>query len=153
MRETMTKTIYVLLFLSFFTSACHQQNQKNISSDIKPFLQKYFNSWSKNDMKSYRSCFHKDAVIVYIKNGTVANKQNLRSFIKGQSSYLATAAGKVRESMTSFSATEDDKSAAVIVKWLFEEKGKPSGTGIDHFLLIRDKDKKWKIVSLVWYKD
>ena len=55
--------------------------------------------------------------------------------------------------MTSFTAREDDKSAAIVAKWVFEEKGKVSGTGIDHFLLIRDKKKQWKIVSLVWYKN
>ncbi|BBM85668.1 nuclear transport factor 2 family protein [Candidatus Uabimicrobium amorphum] len=145
------RKIFTVLLFAIFICSCNTQSTK-ISSDIEPFLNKYFTSWSNNNIKDYRSCFHKDAIIIYIKNGTVQNKQDLQTFIKGQSAYLAKTKN-VRESMTSFTAKEDSKSAAIVAKWAFEEQGKISGTGVDHFLLIRDKKKQWKIVSLVWYKD
>lgn len=147
------RKIFGILLLLFAISICSCETKPSkISSDIEPFLKKYFTSWSNNNIKDYRSCFHKDAVIIYVKNGTIQNKQDLKTFIKNQSAYLAKTKD-VREFMTSFTATEDSKSAAIVAKWAFEEKGKISGTGIDHFLLIRDKKNQWKIASLVWYKD
>ncbi|WP_372366563.1 nuclear transport factor 2 family protein [Candidatus Uabimicrobium sp. HlEnr_7] len=146
------KKAHYILVMCLLLCACSVKKE-NVSHDIEPFLNKYFTSWSNNNMQVYSSLFHEKAVIIYIKNGTINKKQNLNTFVKGQSTYLAKEVGNVRETMTSFTAKEDKKSASVVVKWLFEEKGHPPETGIDHFLLIRNKEKQWKIASLVWYKD
>lgn len=135
----------------FVCCSTANKNTNSLSSDFVPFLKKYFSTWSNNNMKEYRSCFHKDATITYLKHGDVVWHLSVDPFMKKQSNYLSRS-GEVSEKMVSFVADEDKQAATATIQWVFKKQGK-THTGVDRFSLMRDKTNKWKIIALVWYQN
>jgi len=124
--------------------------ERRISSDLRPFLESYFATWSSGDMKGYKSHFDDWATVTFIDKGKVVLAMPRDMFVDLQAQ-LKTTGTKV-ERMTSFTADEDDAAATVTAKWLLEN-GREKVTGVDRFTLIRSSDGSWKIISLLFYND
>jgi len=127
-------------------------HEQSVSTDLEPFLNAYFSSWSDNDMQGYRNCFHTSATVVHVARGQVNTTVGLDAFITQQANHIASLDHPVSERMVSFTANEDIQGSTVMTRWVYEGKNE-TYTGVDHFTLIRDAVGAWKIVSLVWYRD
>ncbi len=122
------------------------------SADLEPFLRSYFASWSAGDMAAYGSHFDERARIALLRDGRLVYAMERDRFVAGQAVLQSKAATRAVERMTSFTADEDGKAAAVTARWTLE-RGAETKTGVDRFTLVRDERGKWKIVSLVFYAD
>jgi ketosteroid isomerase-like protein len=117
--------------------------------EIKEFVNRYFRTWSEQDMKGYDGCFLPDAVIQYVdKMGGVSTTPR-KEFVVGQADYHKNSPVKTTEVPETMEIHLEAKLARVIVYWKLTA-GARVDRGYDHFTLIKH-DGNWRIVNLVFY--
>jgi hypothetical protein len=158
-RSICSRFLVILLTLSliactadevFQEDSSRANKQKPISSDLKPFLESYFATWSSGDMKGYKSHFHEFAIVTLVERGKVIVSVSRDKFVDLQKEIISKTTVRHVERMTSFTADEDAVAASVTAEWLLEAE-REKFTGVDRFTLIRAPDGTWKIISLVFY--
>lgn len=118
--------------------------------EIRTFLEAYFSSWSQGDMDTYEGMFFPRAQIMYLGDSKIQWSMALGPFIESQRRVHKQAKVQPIEKMTSFTAELDDKSASVTAKWALTT-GRGTKVGVDRFILAKDFNGDWRIVSLVFY--
>lgn len=119
-------------------------------AEVKEMVERYFRTWSNQDMKGYEDCFLPDAIVQFIdERGRVSNSGRAE-FVAGQRDYHRTAPEKTTEVPERIEITfEGTKLARAVVYWKLTTSTRKE-FGYDHFTLIK-QDGKWRIVNLVFY--
>jgi pyroglutamyl-peptidase len=118
--------------------------------DIKEFINRYFSTWSKQDMKGYDACFLPDAVIQHIDaKGRITTTPRVQ-FIASQRNYHRNSPVRTIEVPESIDVRFEKTLARVVVFWRLTAGSKRVETGYDHFTLMRHEGQ-WRIVNLVFY--
>ncbi|MEM7145673.1 MAG: nuclear transport factor 2 family protein [Verrucomicrobiota bacterium] len=118
---------------------------------VLDFVDRYFRTWSEQDMAGYEACFHPQATIYYVSGEGEASGMTLEPFIKSQVMAHENAAERMREYPLESVVDIDGNVARVLTRWNLV-KGASEETGTDYFTLLRGKDG-WLIVNLVFKKD
>ncbi len=144
--------MYFVILVSSFIASCGPTNTPagGDDADIREFLTRYFTTWSAQDMDSYGACFHEQARISFVHQGT-PRTQGLTDFLHGQKLGHATSPVPMTEVPTGMQILRDDRTAQASVRWKLT-KGSEVTTGTDCFTLIKTP-AGWKIMSLVFYND
>lgn len=141
-----------LILVSSFIACCSPANTQasGDDADVRTFLTRYFSTWSAKDMDGYGSCFHDQARISFVHQGT-PHTQGLTDFLHSQKLSHATASVPMTEVPTDMKILRDERTAQASVRWKLT-KGAETTTGTDCFTLIKTPGG-WKIMSLVFYND
>ncbi len=118
---------------------------------VRAFLERYFSTWSAQDMAGYEGCFTPEARITYVAPDGKLSGQGLTDFIHSQRMAHAQSAAKMVEVPLEMQISGDALVAQAGVKWQLT-KGASIETGLDYFTLRKAADG-WRIVSLVFYQD
>jgi pyrrolidone-carboxylate peptidase len=118
-------------------------------AEVKEMVERYFKTWSNQDMKGYDECFLPDAVIQFIDDRGRVMNSGRAEFVAGQRDYHRTSPDKSVEVPERIDITFEGKLARAVVYWKLTA-GKRIEYGYDHFTLIK-QDGKWRIVNLVFY--
>lgn len=118
---------------------------------IRAFLERYFSTWSTQDMQGYGACFHPQARVYQLgEEGQVLN-QGVTDFLHGQRMAHETSPSPMTEHAESMQILGDAKGAQAYVRWVLVKGGKEE-RGADLFTLQKDASG-WKIISLAFYGD
>jgi hypothetical protein len=120
-------------------------------ADIRQFLESYFSTWSAGDMAGYKSHFDPDAQIAMVHEGEVVYVASLEPFVAEQAKAIRESPERMVERMTTFTADADAAAAQATAGWELK-KGSRTVTGVDRFTLIRNPQREWKILFLVFYE-
>lgn len=145
----MTRAFFMLL-LCLGLTACGQAAHPDQSA-IESFLQRYFSTWSAQDMTGYGACFHPTARITFVGIGDQSDSQGLTDFLHGQSLGHQRSPVPMTEVPTDMKIHGDARVAQAEVRWKLT-KGSTVVTGTDYFTLMKTS-AGWKIASLVFYND
>jgi hypothetical protein len=119
---------------------------------VRAFLERYFSTWSAQDMDGYAACFHESARVTYVADRSGNQRtETLSDFLHGQRMGHKTATEPMTEIADSMDIQTDDRAALARVHWTLL-KGAQKSTGIDHFSLIKTTSG-WKIMHLLFYAD
>ncbi|MBE2282932.1 MAG: nuclear transport factor 2 family protein [Prosthecobacter sp.] len=151
MRRFLIHLSFVILHSSFLASCSPSVGTTSgDDADVRAFLTRYFSTWSAKDMEGYGSCFHEQARVSFVQQGT-PHTQGLTDFLHGQKLGHATASAPMTEVPTDMKILRDERTAQASVRWKLT-KGAEITTGTDCFTLIKTP-QGWKIMSLVFYND
>jgi hypothetical protein len=140
------------IFILLVGSSCSKGSGSNPEEkSIKPFLEKYFSTWSAKDFEGYGGCFHPSARVTFVDRSGESVSQSLTDFLHSQRISHAQANHPMSESPTSMAISGDARVAQASVRWRLI-KGAESVTGTDFFTLIKTPDG-WRIIALVFYND
>lgn len=142
------KLLILSLFVFNFHTLYSQDNSEKKS--IEDAIDRYFQTWSNEDMEGYESCFHPDAIIHYERNGEI-NESKLKRFIEGQKNAHLNSSEKMKEIPLSKKIQIDKTIAQVTVRWKLTADNREQ-YGFDYFTLVKYK-KKWKIIYLIFNSD
>ncbi len=117
---------------------------------VRSFLERYFSTWSAQDMVGYGECFSNEARVFYAEKSGALTSQGKIDFLHGQEMAHTKSTEKMTEVPNVMAISGDSRIAQAGVKWTLT-KGSTSETGLDYFTL-RKGDDGWKIVSLVFYQ-
>lgn len=148
LRRFLTHSTFIILHLSLMVSCSPAQPADD--GDVRTFLTRYFSTWSAKDMDGYGACFHEQARVSFVHQGT-PHTQGLTDFLHSQKLSHATASVPMTEVPTDMKILLDDRTAQASVRWKLT-KGPETTTGTDCFTLIKTPTG-WKIMSLVFYND
>lgn len=139
---------FILLFL--FNSLFLYSDEILDKRNIEEAVDKYFSSWSNEDMENYEASFHPDAIIHFERNGDI-HESKLKPFIEGQRNAHQSSSEKMKEVPISKKIQIDKNIAQVTVRWKLTTNNREQ-YGYDYFTLIKYK-KKWKIIYLIFNND
>lgn len=118
---------------------------------LKSYLERYFTTWSAQDMEGYGACFHAQARISYVDRNGECRSQGLTDFLHSQKIGHETSASPMTEVPTDIKLSGDARVAQAAVRWRLV-KGAEITTGTDYFTLVKTA-RGWKIITLVFYND
>lgn len=118
------------------------------TAEVKAFVERYFSTWSRNEMDDYADCFLNEAVIQFIDARGQLQSQGKRTFIAEQRQVQSKNPGL--EVPEEIDIRFEPNLARAVVYWKLT-MNKRVEYGYDHFTLAK-QDGKWKIVNLVFYK-
>jgi len=141
----------ICLFAPVWLSSCQPSGSSHAEEPaVRAFLDRYFSTWSAQDMDGYASCFHESARITYVADRRGSQRtETLSDFLHGQRMGHKTAAEPMNEVADSMIIQTDDRAALARVHWTLL-RGAEKSTGIDHFSLIKT-EAGWKIIHLLFY--
>lgn len=152
----MKRTLFLLLLCTLTAaglSSCDKSGASHPEEpEVRAFLERYFSTWSAQDMDGYAACFHDAARVTYVADRSGSQRtETLSDFLHGQRMGHKTAAEPMTEIADSMDIQMDDRAALARVRWTLL-KGADRSTGIDHFSLIKTT-AGWKIIHLLFYAD
>jgi hypothetical protein len=141
------------LFLALLLSQCGPSQPAAHPDEpaVSEFLNRYFSTWSAQDMEGYGASFGEQARISYVEKGGSVRSQGLTDFLHGQKLGHAQSPVKMIEVPLNMKITGDTRVAQAAVKWQLT-KGAEIVTGMDYFTLVKTP-QGWKIVALVFFND
>jgi hypothetical protein len=119
-------------------------------AEISVFLDRYFATWSANDLAAYGRCFDANAKIQFLTQGGRLKVYGLRDFLASQRRAQAANPGS-REAATSMRIDRHGDVATAFVRWRLE-LGRRVVTGTDCFLLAR-RNGEWLVTALLVKND
>ncbi len=140
-----------LAFIALALSCCYSQPTAE-EAVVKTFLERYFSTWSAQDMEGYAGCFHEQARITFVTKQGQVESNGLTDFIHGQKMAHQTAANPMKEVPLSIKIELHPPVAQAAVTWRLSKPGAADETGMDFFTLAKTSDG-WRIMSLVFYND
>ena len=150
--QLFTLPIRFVFLLGLFLLSCNATSAED-QKLIQSFLERYFSTWSAQDMAAYADCFDPGASIHMIDPRESLIVQGVPEFIRGQKEGHLRSPVKMTEVPTAFHITlsKDERLAKAEVNWKLT-RGTEIETGVDHFTLKR-QGTGWKIVDLTFYED
>lgn len=131
-------------------TACGPGNSTTEEGAVRAHLERYFATWSAQDMDGYGACFHPQARVSFVQ-GQNTSVQGLTDFLHGQRLTHQTAATPMKEVPLDMVIQMGKGIATAAVRWeLRKEDG--NKTGMDFFTLVRTPEG-WRIIALVWEQD
>ena len=119
-------------------------------STVRAFLNRYFDTWSRQDMTGYEACFDSQARVYLLDpSNRVVMTQGLTDFLHGQRMAHQQTTVPMTESPLEMRIQMDRRAAQAQVTWVLK-KGQNEERGTDMFTLRREGND-WKIVSLMFY--
>lgn len=147
--------VIVLLVLgvtAYRTTAAGQGSQaadKAQQQEIEAFINRYFTTWSNQDIKGYGSCFLSNSCVQFITAGGQVSLYGLQAFLASQDDVFRRG-GREIETPESIDITMEANMARVVVYWKLLVEGRQV-YGYDHFTLMKSRGK-WGIVNLISYE-
>jgi hypothetical protein len=117
--------------------------------DVKQLVEKYFRSWSNQEMDAYGECFLPGASIQFISPSGDLDTQGVREFLTNQRRYQMARPAK--ETPQSIDIHFEKRLARAVVYWKLDDGSGTPKFGYDHFTLV-ERDGKWRIVNLAFYE-
>jgi pyroglutamyl-peptidase len=118
-------------------------------ADVRAFVERYFRSWSDQDMDAYDSCFLPEAFVQFIDDRGAVSTSGKRQFVAQQREVHRRSTDRNVEVPESVDVRMEGKLAHAVVFWKLTS-GARIQKGYDHFTLVK-RDGKWRIVNLVFY--
>lgn len=151
MNQRIVKLIFKLLVIIFISISLEiSADDTTEKKSIQDLIDRYFATWSNQDMEGYKSCFHPSAMIHFEINGEV-KEENLSPFIESQRKAHALSLEKMKEIPVSKKIQFEQNTAHVIVRWKLTSTSREQ-YGFDYFTLIKYKNK-WRIIYLIFHND
>lgn len=140
---------FLLGFCALLTACGRAPHPQQV--EIETFLQRYFSTWSAQDMEGYGACFDPAARIIFVEKNGRASSQGLTDFLHGQKLGHQRSPVPMTEVPTAMRISGDTRVAFAEVPWRLT-KGRDVVTGVDYFTLARD-GSGWRILALAFYND
>jgi hypothetical protein len=118
---------------------------------ILAFVERYFATWSAQDMEGYGALFDDKARVYFLEKNGSLSAEGKTDFLHSQKMAHAESKIPMTEVPIESKIMGDMRACQVEVKWKLTQ-GERVVTGLDYFTLKRDADG-WKIVSLLFYQD
>jgi hypothetical protein len=122
-----------------------------VEAEIRSFLDRYFATWSAQDMDGYADCFHEQARVTFVQPNGEITTDTRSDFLHGQRLGHQTSRERMTETADRIDLEFDHRAALARVRWTLS-RGVEKTRGIDHFSLIRTS-QGWKIIHLLFYTD
>jgi hypothetical protein len=123
--------------------------QNDREQEVRQLIDRYFRSWSNQDLVRYGQCFLPQAAVQLIDPTGRLVTMPLAPFLKSQQEAHRRAAKPLTEMAESVDVRFEAELAHVLVRWKLVE-GERVEYGYDHFTLMRS-DGKWRIAHLIFY--
>jgi pyroglutamyl-peptidase len=117
--------------------------------EVHDFIDRYFRSWSNQDMERYGQCFMPQAAVQLIDEHGRLITMPLGPFLRSQQESHRRAANRMIETPEKVSIRFDARLAHALVYWKLVD-GNRIEYGYDHFTLMRHEGK-WRIANLIFY--
>ena len=117
--------------------------------EVRELLDRYFKSWSNQDLVRYGQCFMPQAAIQMIDPDRGLVTMPLGPFLQSQQQAHQASRNRMTETPESMTIRFDANLAHALVYWKLVD-GERLEYGYDHFTFMKD-DGKWRIVNLVFY--
>lgn len=118
-------------------------------AEVRKLLDRYFKSWSNEDLLRYGQCFMPQAAVQMIDPAGRLITMPLEPFLKSQYEGHKASPNRMTETAESIEIRFDAKLAHALVYWKLVD-GERIEYGYDHFTLMQ-ADGKWRIANLVFY--
>jgi hypothetical protein len=133
------------------TAADAPPNADPRRDEAQQLIDRYFRSWSSQDIQRYGQCFMPTAVIQILDPEGRLASMPLGPFLKSQQDAQRNVAQPMTETADSVDIRFEANLARVVVHWKLVN-GAKTETGYDHFTLMRTEGK-WRIANLIFYAD
>lgn len=148
MRKTKNGLLLLVVILAFAgCRAAEKIDNQGLEADIE----RYFSTWSRQDMEGYKACFLSGATIHFVDSAGNAHVSHLGDFIEGQRNAHRQSSVPMQEKPTRIECDVGNKIARAAVHWELRA-GSRVNTGIDYFTFVKVQGQ-WRIVSLVFVGD
>ena len=117
--------------------------------EVRELLDRYFASWSNQDLVRYGQCFMPQAAIQLIDPNRGLITMPLAPFLQSQQQAHQASPNKMTETPETIKIRFDADLAHALVYWKLVD-GERLEYGYDHFTLMKS-DGKWRIANLVFY--
>src|SRR5262249_28013389 len=132
-----------------YQSGSQEKERAQDVKDVKEFVNRYFRTWSEQDIKGYDACFMPDACIQHIGPQGQLTTSLRAPFIASQRDYHMNSPDKTTEVPVTIDIRFEEKLARAVVYWKLTA-GARTEWGYDHFTLLQHEGN-WRIVNLVFY--
>ena len=120
-----------------------------MKAEVTELLQRYFHTWSSQDMERYGQCFMPQAAVQVIDQNGKLVTMPLAPFLRSQQEAHRRSANPMIETPESIEVRFDAKLAHALVYWKLVD-GQRVDRGYDHFTLMRSGGQ-WRIANLIFY--
>lgn len=117
--------------------------------EVRELIDRYFKSWSNQDLVRYGQCFMPQAAIQLIDPDRGLITMPLAPFLQSQQQAHQASPNKMTETPESIKIRFDAELAHALVYWKLVD-GQRLEFGYDHFTLMKS-DGKWRIANIVFY--
>jgi hypothetical protein len=117
--------------------------------EVRQLIDRYFQTWSAQDIQRYGQCFVPQAAVQVIDQDGKLVSMPLAPFLRSQQEAHRRAATPMVETAESIEIRFDAKLAHALVSWKLVD-GNRIETGYDHFTLMRSGGQ-WRIANLIFY--
>jgi pyroglutamyl-peptidase len=117
---------------------------------IRDLIDRYFSTWSAQDIDRYGQCFMPQAAIQLVNKEGGLVTMPLRQFLSTQREAHKDSAERMKETPESVEVRFEANLARVIVFWKLTV-GEREETGYDHFTLMQSGGQ-WRIANLIFYE-
>jgi pyroglutamyl-peptidase len=117
--------------------------------EVRELIDRYFKSWSNQDLVRYGQCFMPQAAIQLIDPHRGLITMPLTPFLQSQQQAHQASPNKMTETPESIKIRFDADLAHVLVYWKLVD-GERLEYGYDHFTLMKS-DGKWRIANIIFY--
>ena len=117
--------------------------------EVRTFVDRYFRSWSDQDMNTYDSCFLPEAVIQFIDDRAPSRRRARRGSSPSSERCTGESVERNVEVPESVEVRLEGRLAHAVVIWKLTS-GERVQKGYDHFTLLKPEGK-WRIVNLTFY--
>jgi pyroglutamyl-peptidase len=118
-------------------------------AEVQQLIDRYFRSWSNQDMDRYGQCFMPQAAVQLIDEAGQLHTMPLAPFLRSQQDAHRQAANRMTETAESVEIRFDANLAHALVYWKLVD-GPRTEYGYDHFTMMKSEGK-WRIANLVFY--
>ncbi len=151
MRGLMRAGVAVAVAVAWAGSANPQAGADAREADVRQLVERYFKSWSSQDLDRYGRCFMPQAAVQLVDNQGRLITMGLGPFLKSQQLAQKNAKQPMTETPESIEISFEAKLARAVVKWKLVD-GEQIDVGYDHFTLL-ETDAGWRIANLIFYSD
>lgn len=118
--------------------------------EVRKLIDRYFRSWSAQDMERYGQCFARQAIVQFVDaNGTLVSLP-LPNFLRSQREAHKKSKHKMTETAEKVDVLFEKNLARVVVYWKLVD-GDRTQYGYDHFTLLPVGGGGWRIANLLYY--
>lgn len=150
--QRMAQLVIAVVTLSLFAATCRAQEtltEDRRHDEVQRLIDRYFQTWSAQDMDRYGQCFMPQAAIQLINENGQLITMPLGPFLRSQEEAHRRATNRMVETPEKVEIRFDAKLAHALIYWKLVD-GPRTEYGYDHFTLMQS-DGKWRIVNLIFY--
>lgn len=144
--------VYSALLICIWLTGCSREATAHPDDNaIRAFIDRYFSTWSAQDMDGYGALFDDKARVYFLDKSGSLSGEGKTDFLHSQKMAHSQSKVPMKEVPLEVKIIGDMRACQVEVKWKLIA-GERVVTGLDYFTLKKDSDG-WKIVSLLFYQD